>query len=106
MAGIRLGGLWVKKVQNSDKDYLEGKLGPCTIRVYQNDYYKTDKDPAYVMYISQTPLEGQKKAGPTRPKVTPRPQAPKPVPAYVDHTQGSQGDENPWEQVPWPESES
>lgn len=103
MAGVRLGGLWIKKLPNEDKDFLEGKLGLATIRIYQNSYQKSDKDPAYVMYLSQTPLPGDKPVVKPRSRITPRPQgnvAPQKAP-YKDHTVPNEGP--PTEEVPWPD---
>lgn len=105
MAGLRLTGLWIKKGQNG-KDYFEGKLGSAILRVYVNDYKKTESQPDYVVYLS----EDKEKSAYKKPQGPPatRPQAPaiRPPPrqAYVDHTR--QTYEPPLNDgAPWPEAE-
>lgn len=99
--GIRLGGFWPKQAQDGSW-YLEGPFGNVTVRVYENKYKKTDKDPSHVMYLSEKPKPQNKPAPPqTQGGFSPRHQAvaqtqtqtapPKnyaPQKTFVDHTKG------------------
>jgi hypothetical protein len=102
--GIRLGGFWPKQAQDGTW-YLEGPFGNTTVRVYENSYKKTDKDPSHVMYLSEKP----KAQGAPRPPQAPQggfsprnhaPQSPHGLtprgpavaqsqPPFKDHTQGA-----------------
>lgn len=61
MAGIRGGGFWPKQAKDGSW-YLEGTLGyGVAVRVYENKYKKSDKDPSHVWYISQKEQTAEKK---------------------------------------------
>lgn len=94
MSGVRLMGFWAKQSQDG-KDYHEGTLGGAQVRLFVNEYKKSEKDPDVIMYISARPKEGERRApppkpnAPSRPKITPRPQPQNAAPqktAYMDHT--------------------
>lgn len=94
MAGVRLGGLWLNTGANGEQ-YWEGPFGSQSIiRIYENKYKKTEKEPVAVMYISQKMEDGKR---PFKPAVKPKPKI-TPAPGYVDHT-------IPKDEAPWPESE-
>ncbi len=107
MNGIRLGGLWSKQAQDGSW-YIEGPFGQANIRIYENKYKKSEKDPAYVMYVSEKAKPQQQTRPPQQSGgLSPRNQAPQqtrqPTPVrmptqpgnqpFVDHTQG--GDQTP-----------
>lgn len=112
MAGIRVCGFWAKKSQDG-KEYHEGTLGGVQVRLFVNDYKKSDKDPDVVMYFSPRPKEEfkqQPRPPQQRGNVSPQSSTPrsqqakpelKPIP-YKDHT----ADSKPWDDgSPWPEGD-
>lgn len=100
-SGIRISGLWQKETAQGVVFY-EGNWGNATIRVYQNSYKKSDKDPDCIVYLSETPKEERRTAGPPKVSgppfqkksgITPRPTQSK---TFVDHTA-------PKDSAPWPD---
>jgi hypothetical protein len=93
-----------------EKEYYETKLGGATLRLFWNDYRKTEKDPILICYVSQTPKEGQTRptqqrgqVAPQKSRITPKPQPQAQQQAYVDHTQGRYGTDPRDPNVPWPD---
>lgn len=84
MAGIRIAGVWEKK-NPQGKVYYEGTWGNAILRIYGNDYKKTERDPDCVVYLSEKPKEdkrpgqrlAQAQAAPFQKKspITPKPEA-------------------------------
>jgi hypothetical protein len=71
MAGIRIAGLWEKQGANNQV-YYEGSFGGAIMRIYSNSYKTEAKHPDLVVYLSEKPKEGQRKASPAfKAKVTP-----------------------------------
>lgn len=93
MAGIRMTGFWAKTSPDG-KVYHEGTLGGAVVRLFLNDYKKTDKDPDVVMYLSAKPKDAPRSQARPHPAARPAPQVTRPqaqVQPYKDHTQSSEG---------------
>lgn len=73
--------------------YLEGNLGGFTVRVYENKYKRSDKDPSHVWYLSEKPKAARQAQGgqgfkpQQQASMYPGAPAPESKPAYKDHTQ-------------------
>ncbi len=93
MSGVRLGGLWPKQSQNGEW-YLEGAFGQAQIRIFENNYTRGEKDPSHVMYVSEKPMNKDKKPQ-AKPQggFAPKPQAAR-LP-YKDQTQPAYENEDP-----------
>lgn len=118
--GIKFAAFW-GKVGRDGKQYWEGRLGGVTLRLFTNDYKKTDKQPDLVCYMSETPRDEQKQG--RAPQAPISPQAPRQSPnpglppggavnamkervasnqkgqGFVDHTVREPDELNP----PWPD---
>lgn len=123
MSGIRIMGFHAKKSADG-KEYHEGFLGGALVRLFVNEYRKSDKDPDVIMYMSQRPRDDARPQAPPQQrqgagKITPRPQqvviphritpgTQAAIPTkqeYVDHTQGGYGVDPQSQDVPWPDSD-
>lgn len=104
--GIRLAGLWNRQAPNGEW-YIEGSFGPSAIiRIYENKYKKTDKDPSHVMYVNDREKNAQTSTAKSQGSFNPRPPEVKSqgyVPAPTTKYAGSVPPEenNP----PWPEGD-
>lgn len=110
MAKIKVTGLWRKNGQSGD--YYTGSAGHTTEYVlFPNSYKKTDKDPDYVLYLSEKLkpelAPEQKPQAQAKPKVTPRQAPPNkapnatrraPPPAEIPNFDDAN-------EIPWPEHE-
>lgn len=102
MAGIRLAGVWEKTAPNGEV-YFEGPLGGALVRVYQNKYKRSDKDPDCVIYLSEKPKDNKRNQTPNTPAKTamfgkgtppPAPAKPRVAPPQSPPSQ---------DEVPWPD---